>query len=555
MEKIWLKNYQPGVPAELPEIEYHSLIDLYENAFNHYAELPAFTNLGTTISYTELDELSAKFAGYLQQQLKVVRGDRVAIMLPNLLQYPIAMIGIMRAGAAVVNVNPMYTSAELAHQLSDCQAKVIIVVENFAHILSKIIGETKVEHVITTSIGELCAFPKSMLIDFTLKYLKFMVPRFKFKHSSSFSQALAIGAGKQLVKPELTNTDMAFLQYTGGTTGVPKGAVLTHKNMLANVTQASLWLKPNLVEGCEIIITALPMYHIFSLTANCLTFMCYGALNVLITNPRDINGFIKILKKYKFTALTGVNTLFNGLVNNPKLKQVDFSKLKIALGGGMAVQNIVAEKWHRITGHPIIEAYGLSETSPAVCINPINLHKYNGTIGLPVSSTMISIRTDNGQELAIGEAGELWVKGPQVMQGYWQKPEETANVMQDDWFKTGDIAIINNDGFVKIVDRKKDMILVSGFKVFPNEIEDVLAAIPGVLEAAVIGIKLDGFNEEVKAFIVKARAANITAEEIIEHCRANLTGYKIPKHIEFIGKLPKNNVGKILRKDLRDLKK
>jgi len=550
MEKIWLKNYQPGVPADLPTSHYSSLIDLFDDSFRKYADLPAFTNLGHTITYRELDRLSRNFAAYLQNKLKVKKGDRIAIMLPNLLQYPIAMLGIMRAGAAVVNVNPLYTHTEMLHQLADCQAKIIVIIENDAHILEQEINGTNIEHVITTQIGDMCSFPKSLLINLAVKYIKKMVPKFSFSNSTSFNKALSSGAKLDFKNIHVTGDDIAFLQYTGGTTGVAKGAILAHKNMLANVMQASVWLKPNLTAGTELIITALPLYHIFSLMANCLTFMNYGALNVLITDPRDMNGFIKILKKFKFTAITGVNTLFNGLLNNPKITEVDFSQLKIALGGGMPVQNIVADKWHKITGKPLLEAYGMTETCPAICINPINLPKYNGTIGLPVPSTIISVRDDDGQEVALGEAGELWVKGPQVMQGYWNKPQETQNVMSDGWFKTGDIATIAADGFVKIVDRKKDMILISGFKVFPNEVEEVLYHLPGILEAAVIGIKKDGFNEEVQAFIVKSDPA-LTKEHIIAYCHDHLTNYKIPKHIEFRDKLPKSNVGKILRRELR----
>jgi long-chain acyl-CoA synthetase len=550
MNKIWLKNYEPGVPAELPKIPHTSLIELFEDVFQRYRDLPAYSSFGRTISYAQLDKLSRDFAAYLQNKLNVVKGDRVAIMLPNLLQYPIAMLGIMRAGAAVVNVNPLYTHTEMLHQLADCQAKVIVIIANDAHILQQEIHGTNIEHVITTEVGDLCSFPKSLLINFVVKHIKKLVPKFAFKNSINFKNILQQGKNLEFKKVALTGEDIAFLQYTGGTTGVAKGAILAHKNMLANIMQASVWLKPSLTHGQEIIITPLPLYHIFSLMANCLTFMNYGALNILVADPRDMDGFIKILKKFKFTAITGVNTLFNGLLNNPKFKEVDFSKLKIALGGGMPVQNVVAEKWHKLTGKPLLEAYGMTETCPAICINPINLPKYNGTIGLPVPSTMISIRDDDGNELPLGETGELWVQGPQVMQGYWQKPQETKNVMSGDWFKTGDIALINEDGFVKIVDRKKDMILISGFKVFPNEVEEVLYHMPGILEAAVIGIKKDGFNEEVQAFIVKSNP-NITKEQIIAHCHEHLTGYKIPKHIEFRDKLPKSNVGKILRRELR----
>lgn len=552
MEPVWLKSYQPGVPATINPDEYSSLNALFTTIFSKYKSLAAFTNMGQVLTYNEIDELSRHFASYLQNQFKLVKGDRVAVMMPNLLQYPVAIIGILRAGCVVVNVNPLYTAEEFEIQLKDAQAKAIIVLENFAHVIDKSLDKTAIEHVIVTKIGDLLTFPKSVLANFFVKYIKFMVPRWHIKDFVWFKDVLEQGKSLPYKEADVNGKDLAFLQYTGGTTGRPKGAMLTHRNMVANVLQASAWLSKTFVPRKEIIVTALPLYHIFSLTANCLVFLNYGALNVLITNPKDVKSFVKDLSKHKFTAITGVNTLFNLLLHNADFAKVDFSALKLALGGGMAVQKVVANKWQELTKQPLLEAYGLSETSPAVCINPMYLKSYNGSIGLPVSSTEIAVRDDNGNDLGFNEPGELCVRGPQVMLGYWQQEAETQKVLSSDgWLKTGDIVTVDERGFVKIVDRKKDMIAVSGFKVYPNEIEDVIAAMPGVREVAVVGAKDESSGEMVKAYIVRSDA-RITEEQVKAYCHEHLTGYKIPKAIEFRDSLPKNNVGKILRRELRD---
>jgi long-chain acyl-CoA synthetase len=554
MEKVWQKSYPEGVPTEINADQYSSVVALYEEAVDRYGDRKAFTNMGVSLTYSELDKLSENFAAYLQGELKLEKGARVAIMSPNLLQYPVALFGILRAGMAVVNVNPLYTARELKHQLNDSGSEAIVIIENFAHTLESVIKETDVKHVITTKVGDLFPTLKGGIVNFVVKYVKKGVPKFNLPGAVGFNDAIKHGAGHEFERQEISNYDIAFLQYTGGTTGVAKGAVLSHRNMVANVMQASAVISPIFTHEPEVIITALPLYHIFSLTANCLTFMYKGGENVLITNPRDMPGFVKTLEKTPFTALTGVNTLFNGLLNTPGFDQLDFSQFKLALGGGMAVQEAVATQWQEITGKPLLEAYGLTETAPAVTINPLNLNKYNGTIGLPVPSTEITIRNDEGIEQGIGESGELWVRGPQVMRGYYQRPNETANVLTDDgWLKTGDIAVVNESGFVKLVDRKKDMILVSGFNVYPNEIENVVASHPGVLEVAAIGVEDEKAGEVVKIFVVKKDPA-LTSEDLAAHCKENLTGYKRPKIIEFRDDLPKSNVGKILRRELRDEK-
>jgi long-chain acyl-CoA synthetase len=479
------------------------------------------------------------------------RGDRVAVMMPNVLQNPIAIFAVLRAGFTVVNTNPLYTTRELEHQLNDSGARAIIVMENFCHTLNEVIANSPIEHVITTQLGDMLRFPKSLIVNLVVKYVKKMVPAFSLPQAVSFRDALRRGSRLSRQPVSVTHDDIAFLQYTGGTTGVAKGAMLTHGNMTANMQQASSWIKDVINEDDEIIITALPLYHIFSLTANCLTFMKVGALNYLITNPRDMPGFVKEIKDLRFTALTGVNTLFNALMNTPGFEQIDFSRLKLSLGGGMAVQQPVAERWQKLTGSPLLEAYGLTETSPAVCINPLDLREFNGSIGLPVPSTEVSVQDENGNLLAQGEIGELCVRGPQVMKGYWRKPEETAKVISSDgWLKTGDVAQMDEKGFFRIVDRLKDMILVSGFNVYPNEIETVIASHEGVLEVGVIGEPDADTGEAVKAVIVK-KDPNLTAETIIAHCRERLTRYKVPKIIEFRDELPKTNVGKILRRELR----
>ncbi len=551
MEKPWLKSYQPGVPSLIDLSQYSSLPDFLEQTFQKFATKPAFHCMGKTLSYAEIDRMSQQFACYLQNELKLSRGDRVAIMMPNLLQYPIALFGALRAGMIVVNCNPLYTPRELEHQLKDSGAKVIVIVANFAKTLETALQKTDVKHVIITEIGDLLGFPKKYIVNAVIKYVKKMVPEYDIQNVISFVDAIHQGKHTSLSKPMLKLDDVAFLQYTGGTTGVSKGAILTHGNIMANMLQAKAWIQFLVRDGEEIIITPLPLYHIFSLTANCLIFNSVGALNVLITNPRDIPGFVKELSKWKFSAITGVNTLFNALVNNEEFAKIDFSKLKVALGGGMAVQRAVAEKWKTITKVPLIEAYGLTETSPAACINPMNLKDYNGFIGLPLPSTEVSILDDDGKEVDHGQTGEICIRGPQVMKGYWQRPDETAKVMTaDGFFRTGDIGYMNDEGYFKIVDRKKDMILVSGFNVYPNEIEDVAVMNPKVLEAAAIAVPDEKSGEAPKLFVVK-KDASLTEKELLDFCKKNLTGYKVPKYVEFRSELPKSNVGKILRKELR----
>jgi len=551
-QRPWLENYDKGVKAEIDWGGLKSITDLLDRSFNKYKNRPCFSNMGKTITYGELQNLSLRFAHYLQHDLGLKKGDRVALMMPNVLQYPVALFGILQAGMIAVNVNPLYTPRELEHQLNDSGAKAIVIYSNSAHVLEQVIQRTKLEHIIVTDIGDLLGFPKSFVVNFVIKYIKKMVPKFHLPQSCYFNEALMKGDATKFKPVDLTLDDIAFLQYTGGTTGISKGAILTHRNIVANLLQAREWIKDFIKESEEIIITPLPLYHIFSLTANCLIFFSVGGLNVLITNPRDLPNFVKELKKWKFTAITGVNTLFNALLNNADFRKLDFSTLHITLGGGMAVQKVVAEKWKKITGTPLIEAYGLTETSPAACINPMTLRDYNGFIGLPISSTLVAIKDDAGNDLPYGEAAELCIKGPQVMLGYWNRPDETSKVMtKDGYFRTGDIGVMDSKGFCKIVDRKKDMILVSGFNVYPNEIEDVVAHHPKVLEAAAIGIPDEKSGEVVKLYIV-AKDKSLTADEILEYCRKNLTAYKIPKLIEFRTELPKSNVGKILRKDLRN---
>ena len=552
MDKAWLKSYPPGMPETIDVNAYQSVAEVFDRAVAKYGDSPSFTNLGTTLSYSDMDRLTNNLASYLQRLPNMHKGDRVAIMMPNVLQNPITIFAALRAGFTVVNTNPLYTPRELKHQLSDSGAKVIIVMENFCQVLQKVIDETPVQHVITTQLGDMLKFPKSSIVNLVVKHVKKMVPEFSLPRSITFKKALKIGAEKPYDAVQTSHEDIAFLQYTGGTTGVAKGAMLTHRNMTANMQQAGAWIKDKVEENQEIIITALPLYHIFSLTANCLTFMTVGAENYLITNPRDMPNFVKELKNVPFTAITGVNTLFVGLLNTPGFDEIDFSHLKLTLGGGMAVQKPVAERWKKATGSPLLEAYGLTETSPAVCINPLNLAEYNGSIGLPVPSTEVSIQDENGNLLPQGEAGELCVRGPQVMKGYWNREDETAKVLTDDgWLKTGDVAKMDAAGYFRIVDRLKDMILVSGFNVFPNEIESVIAGCEGVLEVGVIGEPDEKCGEIVKAVIVK-KDQSLTEEDVIRHCKENLTGYKVPKIIEFRAELPKTNVGKILRRELRN---
>ena len=548
----WLEHYPVGVKPEVDLEEYRSIVSVLESSCEKFRDRPAFANFGTSLSYDEIDKASTQFANYLLFDLKLNKGDRIALMMPNVLQYPIAIMGVLRAGMTVVNVNPLYTARELRHQLKDSGALAIVVLDNFAHTVADVLADTSIKQVITTGVGDMLAFPKGAIINFVLKYIKRQVLAYSIPGALRFNEVLRRGSRHTLPKIDIAPSDIAFLQYTGGTTGVSKGAMLTHRNMVANMQQSASWIGGNLREGEEIIITALPLYHIFALTANCLVFMKTGGLNYLITNPRDMPGFVKELKKIPFTAITGVNTLFNGLLNTPGFDQVDFSRLHVTLGGGMAVQRAVAERWKKVTGRTLAEAYGLTETSPAVCINPIDLKDYNGSIGLPVPSTDVCVKDEDGRMLAIGEVGELCVKGPQVMLGYWQRPDETAKVIDNDgWLRTGDMARMDEKGFFYIVDRKKDMILVSGFNVYPNEVEDVIAMMPGVLEVAAVGIPDEKSGEAVKAVIVKKDPA-LTAETVKAFCRENLTGYKLPKVVEFRTELPKTNVGKILRRELRD---
>lgn len=553
MEKPWVKHYPAGIPAEIDLNAYRSLGDLFEQSVSAHAAKAAYINMDKSISYAELDRLSLAFGAYCQSVLKLPKGARIALMMPNALQYPICLFGALRAGYTVVNCNPLYTEREIEHQLKDSGAELIVIMENFAHVLDKVVSRTPVKHVMVTQLGDMLDFPKRLLVNWVVKYVKKMVPAWTIPGAIQLCDALNAGTRLQMTKVAVTHEDIAFLQYTGGTTGVSKGAILTHRNIIANLQQASAWLTPFL-KGNEIIITALPLYHIFALTANCLTFVKFGATNVLITNPRDIPGFVKELAKYPFTVITGVNTLFNALLNNSDFCKLNFSPLHVTLGGGMAVQRAVAERWKQITGVPLIEAYGLTETSPAATINPLDLEEYNGSIGLPISSTEVAIRDDDGKDQPIGTAGELCIRGPQVMKGYWQRPEETANViMADGFLRTGDVAIMDEHGFLKIVDRKKDMILVSGFNVYPNEIEDVVALHPGVLEAAAVGVPDPKTGEAIKLYVVK-KDPDLTADQLIEHCRAHMTAYKVPRQITFRNDLPKTNVGKILRRQLRDEK-
>ena len=553
MNKIWLKSYPPGVPAEIDVGEFSSLVDLFDKGVRKFAERTAYINMGKAISYRELEVLSSQFAGYLQGELKLAPGARVALMMPNCLQYPIAMFGILRAGYTVVNVNPLYTARELEHQLRDAGCEAIVIVENFAHTLQEVASQVmSLRHVVVTGLGDMLGFPKSLLVNFVVRHVKKMVPPWSLPQAVTFREALSQGAAHPLRPVTITHDDLAYLQYTGGTTGVAKGAMLTHGNIVANLQQAHAWISPYVKEGEELIVTALPLYHIFSLTANCLTFFKIGASNLLITNPRDIPGFVAEMGKYPFTVITGVNTLFNALLHNPDFEKLDFSTLKVSLGGGMAVQQAVAERWKKITGKTLAEAYGLTETSPAVCINPLDLPEFNHSIGLPISSTDVSLRDDEGYEVPLGTPGELCVKGPQVMKGYYQRPEDTARAFTHDGFlRTGDVAIIDEAGFVRIVDRKKDMILVSGFNVYPNEVEDVVASHQGVLEVAALGVPDEHSGEAVKIFVVR-KDPKLTAEALIAHCREGLTGYKVPRFVEFRDELPKSNVGKILRRVLRD---
>ncbi len=553
MKKIWLDSYPDGVPEEIQTPDFRSVRDLIEFGMAEFASRPSFTCMGTTLTYRDLDELSMQFARYLQNTLGLIKGERVAIMLPNVLQYAVALCGAFRAGLVVVNVNPLYTPRELRHQLSDSGAKCIVILENFAHTLEDVIADTGVENVVTTRIGDLLKFPNNILTNFVIKHIKKAVPPYSLNGSVTLPKALRTGQEGKLSEVELGYADIAFLQYTGGTTGVSKGAMLSHRNMVFNIHQAQAF-EDGIWDGVEriVAITALPLYHIFSLQSNCLSLMIRGGENVLITNPRDFPAFVKELSRHKFGYFTGVNTLFTGLLNTPGFSDLDFSALRLCVGGGMAVQEAVAKQWKEVTGHTIIQGYGLTETSPTAIVVPLRTVEFTGTIGLPVPSTEVRICDDDGNDVPLGELGEICIRGPQVMEGYWRKPEETAKVMfEGGWFRTGDIGRMDEGGFTYIEDRKKDMILVSGFNVYPNEIEGVVVEMPGVLEAAAIGVPDEKSGEIVKLFVVK-NDESVTAEDIIDHCRNNLTGYKMPKKIEFRDELPKTNVGKILRRALRD---
>ncbi|MDX2002666.1 MAG: AMP-binding protein [Chitinophagales bacterium] len=551
LSRFWLKNYPSYVAADIDPDRYGNILELLEESFKKYADLPAFEHMGKILTYREIDQLSRDFAAYLQQELKLKKGDRVAVQMPNLLQFPVAMFGIIRAGLIVVNTNPLYTPREMKHQFNDAGVSAIIVLENFASQLQEILSETPIKHVIITSVGDLLGGVKGTIVNLVVKYVKKMVPAYSLPGAISFKSAMAKGKSLNYQKPTIANSEVAFLQYTGGTTGLSKGASLTHRNIIANMEQLFAWVGNYFEEGKEVIITALPLYHIFALTANCLAIFKCGGKNVLITNPRDMPVFLKELKKHQMTVFTGVNTLFVGLMNQPSFKEVDFSKLKLSLGGGMAVQDAAAIRWKEVTGCNLVEAYGLSETSPGLVANPIDGNHRMGYIGLPLPSTLIMIADDEGNEVPLGERGEIWAKGPQVMPGYWQQPTETANVFHDGWFKTGDIGVMDEDGFLKIVDRKKEMILVSGFNVYPNEVENAIALHPKVLEVGVIGVPDEKTTEAVKAFVVK-KDESLTEEELIAFCKENITAYKCPKHVEFRKELPKSNVGKILRRLLKE---
>jgi long-chain acyl-CoA synthetase len=547
----WFKFYPTSVPKEVDCTAYSSVVALFEESVAKYGSSVAYECMGKTLSFQELDRLSAHFASYLTKELKLAKGSRVAIQMPNVLQYPVVMFGALRAGMVVVNTNPLYTPAEMRHQFNDSGADVVVIVANFASNLEKIKSEIQAKHVIVTELGDLLGGLKGTIVNLVVKHVKKMVPAFNLPEAVGLKKALTLGAKHSFSKVAISLDDPAFLQYTGGTTGVSKGAELSHGNIVANMQQISAWMKPKLREKEEIVITALPLYHIFALTVNCLAMLKIGAHNVLITNPRDMKAFIGDLAKKRFTVITGVNTLFNGLLNQEAFGKLDFSGLKIAVGGGMAVQKATAEKWKSVTGVPLAEGYGLTETAPVATCNPIDGTERIGTIGMPLPNTEVMIADDAGNPVALGERGEILIKGPQVMRGYWNRPEETALVMHGDWFKSGDIGVMDADGYTKIVDRKKEMILVSGFNVYPNEVEDVVASCPGVLEVGVIGMPDSKSTEKVVAYVVKKDQA-ITEEKVIEHCKEFLTNYKVPKEVFFTDELPKTNVGKILRRKIKE---
>jgi len=554
VDRVWLKQYPQGVPAEVDVEAYASLKEVLDHTCRRFGELPAYSNMGVTITYRELDQASREFAAYLQKTLALRKGDRVALMMPNLLQYPVALFGVLRAGLVVVNVNPQYTASELEHQLKDSGASAIVVLENFAHTLQQVLERNPALRmvVITTEVGDLFPLAKQLATNAVVKYVKKMVPAWRIAGSTAFNAALRAGRSQALEDASLNHDDVAFLQYTGGTTGVAKGAILTHGNLVANLQQLSAWISRDLQDGREVVITPLPLYHVFALTSS-LTFAKIGAHNVLITNPRDLPSFIHELKRTRFTAMIGVNTLYNALLNAPAFAEVPVHGLKLAVAGGMAVQRAVAERWKQATGVPIVEAYGLSETSPAATANALDIKDWTGTIGLPIPSTLAAVLEDDGRELPAGEVGEICIRGPQVMKGYWNRPDETRKVFTSEgWLRTGDMGFMDERGYFRITDRKKDMIIVSGFKVFPNQIEDVVMMHPGVLEVAAIGVPDANSGEAVKIIVVRKDAA-LTAEALLEHCRKHLTGYKRPRIVEFRSEpLPKSNIGKILRRQLRE---
>ncbi|HCH44751.1 MAG TPA: long-chain-fatty-acid--CoA ligase [Algoriphagus sp.] len=547
----WFKHYPASVEKEVNCEAYSSVADLFDESVEKYKDAVAYECMGKTLSFNQVNEYSAHFAAYLTEELKLKKGSRVAIQMPNILQYPVVMFGALRAGMVVVNTNPLYTSSEMKHQFNDSGADVIVIVANFAYNLEKILHEIPAKHVIVTELGDMLGGFKGTLVNLVVKHIKKMVPAYSIPNAVSLKSTLSKGAKHSFKKPKISLQDTAFLQYTGGTTGVSKGAELTHGNIVANMQQISAWMKPKLKEREEIVITALPLYHIFALTVNCLAMLKIGAHNLLITNPRDMKAFCKDLSKHQFTVFTGVNTLFNGLLNQEAFLNLDFSKLKIAVGGGMAVQKVTAEKWKKVTGVPLAEGYGLTETAPVATCNPIDGTERIGTIGIPLPNTEVMIANDEGEPLGLGERGEILIKGPQVMKGYWNRPEETANVMHGEWFKSGDIGVMDEDGFFKIVDRKKEMILVSGFNVYPNEVEDCIASCPGVLEVGVIGMPYPKSTEKVVAYVV-AKDQSLKAEAVIAHCHESLTNYKIPKEVYFTDELPKSNVGKILRRKIKE---
>jgi long-chain acyl-CoA synthetase len=546
--KVWLSTYPAGTPAEIDAGAYPSLTAIFEESCRRFATRPAYHNLGVTLTYGEVERLSRQFAAYLRG-LGLAKGDRVALMMPNLLQYPVALFGTLRAGLTVVNTNPLYTARELRHQLRDSGARCIVVLENFAHVLAEVHADTNVEHITITRVGDLAPLPKRAVVNFAVRYIKHMVRRYELPGAIWLRDTLALGARSEFRAPAVGADDIAFLQYTGGTTGVAKGAMLTHRNMVANLLQVAAFWKNVIEPGREVVITALPLYHVFCLTCNCLVFMQHGGLNVLITNPRDIPAFVSELRKWRFTVITGVNTLYNSLLNHPKFAGLDFSALKLGAAGGMALHPTVAERWEAVTHRPLVEGYGLTEASPVVACNPYDSPRI-GTVGVPLPSTEVSVREDD-LELPLGREGELCVRGPQVMHAYWNRPDETAKTLTPDgWLRTGDIAAIDSAGFVHIVDRKKDMIIVSGFKVFPNEIESIVAEHPGVLECGCIGVADAHSGQAVKIFVVTREGASVSSEDLLDHCRRHLTGYKVPRYVDFRASLPKTSIGKILRREL-----